>query len=395
MPNQILTGIEVLEQNSFKDFRGEKVGLVCNQGSVTKEAKYTLDLFRQAHKSGLIELKAIFGPQHGLFGHTQDNMIEWESEQADELTGAPIYSLYGEHREPTEAMLREIDTLVIDLRDIGARYYTFIWSTALCLKACEALGKKVIILDRPNPLGGIQREGTVLNPKFASFVGLHPLPMRHGLTLGELATHFKTKYYPKVNLKIVRVLGWQREELFPETSLLWAMPSPNMPGFEAAMLYPGMCLLEGTNISEGRGTTKPFEIIGAPYIDGWDLARDLNNLDLRGIYFRPLEFQPTFQKHSGKICGGVYIHLTDPAAVQPVRISTAILHQIFKDSNGKAKWNPPPYEYEYVKLPIDILAGNDWYRPAIESGTPINEIFERMENECKTEWDPQDIERLY
>lgn len=376
------TGLDRIRATGFESLRGKSVGLVCNQGAITLDHHYAFDIFIEAHLAGHFKLAAIFGPQHGLFGHTQDNMIEWEGGNMEPRSGAKIHSLYGEHRKPTPEMLRGIDVLVVDLRDIGARYYTFIWTLFLCMEACGEIGISVIVLDRPNPIGHNITQGTVLRPEFASFVGLRPLPMRHGKTLGELASHFQLKYHPRVDLTIWEPFGFRRGLDYNENLMAWSMPSPNMPTSATALVYPGMCLLEGTNLSEGRGTTRPFEIFGAPFLDGWALCAELNKRELYGVTFRPYEFQPTFQKHAGQICQGAFIHVTDPDGFDPCQMTYEILRECWRQSQGKMCWNPPPYEYEYEKLPIDILAGNTWLREAVEQDLPGRKVLQRMEAEC-------------
>ncbi|MBU1674234.1 DUF1343 domain-containing protein, partial [bacterium] len=312
------------------------------------------------------DLRALFGPQHGLRGETQDNMVEWDGFH-DPVTGLPVYSLYGEHRKPTAAMLRGIDTLVVDLQDIGARYYTFVWTLLHCLEACAEQGKRVVVLDRPNPLGG-DREGNVLDMRWRSFVGLAPIPMRHGLTIGEMALCFRDLYDLLVELEVVRMEGWRPGMLFDETGLPWVMPSPNMPTLDTALVYPGMCLLEGTELSEGRGTTRPFEICGAPYVDPARLAAAMADHGLPGCAFRPLHFEPAFQKHAGRLCGGVQIHVFDRDSFLPVQTAIALLAAVRALWPRDFAWRQPPYEYEYERLPIDILAGGPDLREAIDAG---------------------------
>jgi uncharacterized protein YbbC (DUF1343 family) len=307
-------------------------------------------------------------------------MIEWEGGH-DSRRGFRVASLYGEHREPTHEMLSGVDLLVIDLPDVGSRYYTFIWTTALCLKACHRLGIDVLVLDRPNPIGGLQVEGPVLAPGFESFVGLYPLPTRHGMTLGEIALYLASSFFSGLSVDVQPVEAWSRSDYAEEAEAAWVMPSPNMPTIDTAVVYPGACLLEGTNLSEGRGTTRPFETFGAPFIDGWKLAKSLNEIRLPGVVFRPIQFEPTFQKHLGRLCEGCFVHVTDRRAFEPVLGYVAVLEEVRRQAADDFRWNDPPYEYETVKLPIDILAGNDWLRPAIDAGTHLNEIRERFLHE--------------
>jgi uncharacterized protein YbbC (DUF1343 family) len=307
---------------------------------------------------GLLELSALFGPQHGFHGHTQDNMIEWSGFRHPRL-GIPVHSLYGENREPTDAMLNGLDALLIDLQDIGCRVYTFIWTMYLCLRACERAMLPVAVVDRPNPITADTVEGPVLDQAYASFVGLHPIPLRHGLTIGELAEKFRAEAFPKLELHVLAMSGWQRGWWYDQTGLPWVLPSPNMPALETAVVYPGMVLLEGTNLSEGRGTTRPFELFGAPWIDAWDLCAGLDALGLPGVRFRRASFQPTFQKFAGQLCHGSQLHVTDRNRFRPVQTALEILIWIAEHYPNEFRWKLPPYEYEAKKLPIDILLGHD------------------------------------
>lgn len=398
-----MTGLDVLTSAGFSALKGKRIAVVCNQASVDRDYKHILDLLEQNYSQAGFTIAAVFGPQHGLFGTTQDNMIEWEGEGAEKLR-FPVYSLYGEHREPTDAMLEGVDLILVDLPDVGSRYYTFIWTMSLTMKAAERLGIPVLVLDRPNPIGS-KVEGTLLDPAYASFVGLHPLPLRHGLTIGEISRHVNQNFYPKAIVEIMKIEGWDRDSYADQNAYTWVMPSPNMPTVETAVVYPGGCLIEGTNLSEGRGTTKPFETLGAPWLDGPRLADALNQSGLKGVYFRPIQFEPTFNKYAGQICNGVFVHVTDRATFQPVLAYVAILQECVRqtglhDSSGSQlgrfkaagpetdlpgfAWKQPPYEYEYEKLPIDILFGQEWPRHAIENLENIQVLNNRMENEALT-----------
>ncbi len=363
------TGLDRLITERFQSLKGQRIALLCNQASVASDRRHVIDHFQQAQ----IDIQCVLGPQHGIWGHTQDNMVEWEGGY-DQRTGQKFYSLYGKHREPSDEMLEKVDRLVVDLQDVGARYYTFIWSLALCMKACQRNGVPITVLDRPNPIGGMQAEGPILDPSFASFVGLHPLPIRHGLTIGEIAMHSKKNHYPNCELEVVKLEGWNRNQYFDETGLPWVMPSPNMPTLDTAIVYPGQCLLEGTNLSEGRGTTRPFETFGAPFIDAWKLCDALNDQKLGGAYFRPIQFQPTFQKFAGEVCQGAFIHVTDRETFRPVITTVAILQTIKNLWPNQFAWRQPPYEYEDTLLPIDIIAGTDRLRHFIENSSPLTEI---------------------
>lgn len=294
-------------------------------------------------------------------------MIEWQGFR-DKTTGLPVYSLYGKTRKPCREMLENVDFIIIDLQDVGSRYYTFIWSMSLVMEACEEMGKSVLILDRPNPITGCYIEGPVLQEEFASFVGLHRLPARHGMTLGEIGLYLNKCYYPELDFFVIPMRGWKRVLWYDQTRLPWVLPSPNMPTIETAIVYPGMCLLEGTNLSEGRGTTRPFELFGAPFISPDALVQRLDEHRLPGVFFRPLHFLPTFQKHAGKVCGGAQIHILDREKFRPFKTAVAVLKVICELYPTKFKWKKPPYEYEKRLLPIDILAGTDRLRKDIEHG---------------------------
>ena len=365
-----LTGLDIFKKKWPQALLGAKVGLLVHPASVSKNLEHASSLFFESPKC---ELKVFFGPQHGIRGETQDNMIEWKGFH-DLRTGLPVYSLYSETRKPRAAMLKAFDVLAVDLQDVGARYYTFIWTMELCMQACSEMGKSVVILDRPNPLGGSVIEGPVLQPEFASFVGLRPIPIRHGMTVGEIALYLKETYYPSLDLHVINMKGWKRSQLFDETGLPWVLPSPNMPTLETAIVYPGMCLLEGTLLSEGRGTTRPFEIFGAPFIDPDKLAARLNEFKLPGVLFRPLYFQPTFQKHAGEVCGGAQIHLLDRSKYRSFKTGVAVLKAVNELYPRRPLWKSPPYEYETEKMPIDILAGTDRLRISIEKGDALDHM---------------------
>jgi uncharacterized protein YbbC (DUF1343 family) len=377
MPVLIKTGLDLLIKKWPKQFVSARIGLLLHPASVDSYLNHSADI---CISSGKCKVEALFGPQHGIRGETQDNMIEWSGFR-DRKTGLPVYSLYGNTRKPSPEMLRNIDVMVIDLQDIGARYYTFIWTMALVMEACHELNKGMIILDRPNPINGIAIEGPVSELAYASFVGLKSLPVRHGMTIGEIAQYLKNIYYPNVDLHVIAMKGWKRDMWFDETGLSWVLPSPNMPTLETAAVYPGMCLLEGTNLSEGRGTTRPFEIFGAPFIDPDVLVKRLEEMRLPGAIFRPLHFLPTFQKHTGKLCGGAQIHITDRELFRPFKTAAAVLKIIYELYPKKFRWNRPPYEYEDKLLPIDILAGKDRFRKDIEKGVSLKDMEKGWEKE--------------
>jgi uncharacterized protein YbbC (DUF1343 family) len=336
--------------------RGRRTGALLHAASVTADLHPTLAVLEEMDAHGEIRLAALFGPQHGFETTTQDNMIEWSGYRHPRL-GIAVHSLYGEHREPTDEMLAGLDVLFIDLVDVGARYYTFIWTMLLCLQAAECRGITVVVADRPNPINGTDIEGHPQREDYLSFVGLHPLPVRHGKTIGELAELFRRERFPNVDLVVLPMENWNRAHYIDETGLPWVMPSPNMPTPHTAVVYPGMCLLEGTNISEGRGTTRPFELFGAPWIDGSKLCAEFRSLRLPGVHFREAAFEPGFQKYAGQICRGAQIHVTDRTAFRPLRTGLEIIRTIHETYPGDFAWKQPPYEYEHNKLPIEILCG--------------------------------------
>ena len=372
------TGLDIFEKNWPRKLKGARAGLLVHPASVNGRLEHAFDCLI---KSGKIELKALFGPQHGIRGETQDNMIEWEGFR-DKKTGLPVYSLYGQTRKPHPSMLRDIDVMVIDMQDVGSRYYTFIWTMELCMQACNETGKSVVVLDRPNPLAGIHTEGPVLDMNYTSFVGRRPMPVRHGMTIGEIGSYLKNEFYPSLDFHIVPMKGWERKMWFDETGLPWVMPSPNMPTLETAVVYPGMCLLEATNLSEGRGTTRPFEIFGAPYVDPDVLLKKLNAFKLAGVIFRPMYFQPTFQKHAGELCGGAQIHVINREKYRPFKAGVAIIKAVHDLYPDHFEWKQPPYEYVTDRLPVDILAGTDRLRNDIERGRSLNGLEDWWKAQC-------------
>jgi uncharacterized protein YbbC (DUF1343 family) len=373
----IQTGLEIFEKNWPEKLKGSRIGLLVHPASVNRRLKHAVNLFVKSRK---LELKALFGPQHGIHGETQDNMVEWEG-FLDTSTRIPVFSLYGHTRKPVPSMLKDIDVMVIDVQDVGSRYYTFIWTMELCMQACLEMDKSTVILDRPNPIGGHITEGPVLDMAYASFVGQRPLPVRHGMTIGETGSYLRNEFYPSLDFYVIPMQGWRRKMWFDETGLTWIMPSPNMPTLDTAIVYPGMCLLEGTNLSEGRGTTRPFEIFGAPFIEPDMLVKTLKELKLPGVVFRPMYFQPTFQKHAGKLCGGAQIHVMNRERFKPFKTGVAILkttHYLYPEHFS---WKQPPYEYETEKMPIDILTGTDRLRKDIEKGVSLNQMEEWWEEQ--------------
>jgi len=351
--------------------RGSRVGVVCNHASVDADFVHVIDRLAQAER---VRLSAIFGPQHGFRSDVQDNMVETPHRE-DRQYRVPLYSLYSETREPTAEMLKELDVLVIDLQDVGARIYTYIYTMANCLRAAARHGVPVIVCDRPNPIGDAI-EGATLLPGYESFVGLFPIPMRHGMTIGELARLFNAEFALGASLTVSPMEGWHRHMYADDTRLPWVMPSPNMPTLDTAVAYPGTVLFEGTMLSEGRGTTRPFELVGAPWIDAERFADAMNQHGLPGVHFRPAAFEPTFQKHAKNTCGGCQIHVTDRASFRPVITGVALISTFRRFDTERFAWRQPPYEYEHEKLPIDILAGSNILREQIETSASLSEIAE-------------------
>jgi uncharacterized protein YbbC (DUF1343 family) len=364
----VRSGLEEMLARSTR-WRGLRLGLIANPTAVTASLDHAATLMSAAKS---LRLVALYGPEHGVWADAQD-LVEM-GDTRDPLTGLPVYSLYGPTRVPTAEMLEGVDALVFDVQDVGSRYYTFIYTMLHALEACTRHRKRLIVLDRPNPLGGVALDGDVLDPAFASFVGLHPLPVRHGMTVGELALLFREERELRAETEIVLMKGWRREMAFEDTGLPWVMPSPNMPTVDTAWVYPGGCLIEGTNLSEGRGTTRPFEIVGAPWLDPWQLAEDIEGERLPGARARPLFFTPTFQKHAGQLCGGVQVHVTDRARFPAFLYYLLLMHHARRQEPARFAWRQPPYEYEREKLPIDILCGTDHVRKAIQSGRSPREL---------------------
>jgi uncharacterized protein YbbC (DUF1343 family) len=357
-------GIERLIDERLDLLEGKRVGLLIHMASVDSSGNHTLDRLAKAG----VNIKALFGPEHGVATKAQD--MEPVASRADVETHIPVYSLYGDSFEslsPTQEMLDDIDVLVIDLQDVGSRYYTYIWTAALCMKECTKLGKPVIVCDRPNPLGGVAVEGVLPKDKYLSFVGLHPLPVRHGMTIGEITRYVNDQFKFGCNLTVIEMEGWNREMLWPDTGLNWVNPSPNMCSFNAALVYPGMCLIEGTNVSEGRGTDTPFDIIGAPFIDSEELIETLSVLNLPGVHGAPTSFIPTRQKHMGVMCNGVRWVIEDNNQFKPFLTGLAIIwaiHKLYKD-DGFA-WRTQPYEFVTDIPAIDLLTGSDEFRKSID-----------------------------
>jgi uncharacterized protein YbbC (DUF1343 family) len=368
----IKTGIESLAAAPPDWLQGKRLGLLCNQGSTDRNFLHSRDIVNSVLPG---QLKCLFSPQHGFFADKQDNMIE-SSHMVDRVTGLPLFSLYGETRKPTGEMFDHLDVLLIDLQDVGTRVYTFIHTMAYCLEAAAQFGKKVVVLDRPNPIGGEQLEGNLVEDDCCSFVGLFPIPMRHGLTIGEMARLFNDHFGINADLEVIQMEGWQRWMYFDDTGLPWVFPSPNMPTWATALVYPGQVIWEGTTVSEGRGTCLPFELFGAPYLEHERLLATVDPADLAGCLLRPVAFEPTSNKYQGLLCNGFHLQVTDRHLFQPYRSSLALMAGILGLYGDQFVYKDPPYEYEYEKMPIDMILGSRGVRESLQSGTKPVELVE-------------------
>jgi len=349
--------------------RGRTVGLVCNPASVDARWRH---LIERADAAG-VRIGALFGPQHGFRSDVQDNMIETPHAN-DARRRVPVYSLYSDTREPTAEMLAGLDALVIELQDVGTRIYTYVYTMANCLKAARRHNLPVFVCDRPNPIGGIGIEGETLDERLTSFVGQYPIPMRHGMTMAELARLFNEHFGIGATLEVVPMAGWSRGDYFDVTGLAWIMPSPNIPTFDSTIVYPGTVLFEGTNVSEGRGTTRPFELIGAPWIDPEPFSADHNARGLPGVHFRPIVFEPTFHKHAKHPCGGCQLHVTSRDVFRPVETGIVLMEAFKHAAHGQFAWKQPPYEYEHTKMPIDVLYGSAKLREGLDANLSAAEM---------------------
>jgi len=368
----VQTGLEHFLESPPKWVASARLGLLCNPASVDHKLNHAR-LRIQQHFAD--KLKALYSPQHGFFAEKQDNMIE-SADGVDPVLNLPVYSLYGKTRKPTKSMLDPIDVLLVDLQDIGTRVYTFIYTLSYCLEAAKTLDKKVVVLDRPNPVNGKTIEGNCLNPDYRSFVGRYSLPMRHALTIGELARLFNEHFEIGCDLEIIPIKGWRRSMFFNQTGLPWVAPSPNLPSPVSTMVYPGQVLWEGTNVSEGRGTTLPFEQFGAPYLNPAKIVASIGAKSIPGIVLRPIVFEPTANKWQEQPCRGFQIHITDPAQYRPYETSLRLLQAIILNHKKEFEWKQPPYEYETRRLPIDLIFGDRQIRQQIENMESIDSLAE-------------------
>jgi uncharacterized protein YbbC (DUF1343 family) len=371
-PNDVVPGLEVLARSRFTPLRGMRVGLVCNPTAVDRRLRHAADLLAAAPG---VRLAALFGPEHGVRGDVQ--YMAAVGDGRDRGTGLPIHSLYGSSPgslRPSRSQLEGLDALVFDVQDVGTRFYTYQATMMLCMEAAAEAGLRFVVLDRPNPIGGRAVEGPALRPGFESFCGMHDLSVRHAMTVGELAALFREERGLDLDLAVVPCHRWRRRMRFADTGLPWVLPSPNMPTPEAALVYPGMCLLEGTNLSEGRGTTRPFHLVGAPWLDGTQLAADLTAERLPGVRFRPAGFTPTWDKHAGHLCHGVEIHVHDPEAFRPFRTGLACVAVARAQDPDRFAWRTETYEFVQGIPAFDLLCGSDRERRAIEAGGRWREL---------------------
>jgi len=376
----VQTGIETLIHERPQMLRGRPLGLLANPASVDPRFNASSSLI---HHHFPDQLRVLFGPQHGYFAEKQDNMVP-SGDFIDPAFNIPVFSLYGKTRMPTERMFEQIDTLIIDLQDVGTRVYTFISTMALSMEAAVTDGKQIVVLDRPNPLGGNAVEGNPLEPGYASFVGMYPIPMRHGLTIGEMALLLNNHFGIGCDLTVVPMKGWRRDMLFQDTGLPWIAPSPNLPTPTSALVYPGQVLWEGTNVSEGRGTTKPFEIFGAPFLDTVGLKRRLSSQDFPGVHLRSLAFEPTSNKWAGQLCHGFQLHILEPRRYRPYIVTLTMLSAVASLHPEEFQWKPPPYEYEFEKLPFDLITGDPGVRKAVEAMVPREDMEAAWQDDLKT-----------
>jgi len=378
----VWTGLDVLVRRMPERLRGRNFALLAHAASVTRDLRYAWDVLASLPGASL---RVLLTPEHGLMGTHQD-MEGVLLEEGSRFGGVPVHSLYGtdpESLRPAPHMLEGIDLLVADLQGVGSRYYTYLYTLIHCMEACRDAGVEVWVLDRPNPLGGVKIEGNIVQPDFRSFVGRYPLPVRHGMTLGECARMIDREFGVSCGVEVVRMEGWRRSLWFDQTGVPWVMPSPNMPTLETAVVYPGACLFEGTNLSEGRGTTRPFELVGAPWIDPYAFASGLTEFGLPGVAFRPVWFRPTFQKHAGRNCGGVQIHVLDRDRFLPFLTGIHVLRCAARQGAGRFDWRREPYEFESDRLAVDLLAGGTWLREAVEQDRDLRRLSECWDAELR------------
>ena len=373
----VTLGLEHLALSPPAHLTGKRIGLLSNSASLDRHFVHARQRLYETFGN---RLTALFAPQHGFYAEKQDNMVE-SADRRDPLLGIPLFSLYSRTRQPTPEMFDLIDTLIVDLQDVGTRVYTFIYTMSYCMEAARRMSKKVVVLDRPNPVGGDVLEGGCLKPEWQSFVGRYPIPMRHGLTIGELALLFNDAFGIGCDLEVIRMQDWRRDMLFADTGLPWVAPSPNLPTAVSALVYPGQVIWEGTNISEGRGTTQPFELFGAPFLDTHRILEVMGGCEIDGAILRPVEFEPTSNKWQGQICRGFQIHLTDARRYRSFATSLRLLQALLHCHADRFAWKSPPYEYEYERLPIDLILGDNQIRERLAA----QEAVEALEAEWQSD----------
>jgi uncharacterized protein YbbC (DUF1343 family) len=368
--SQVASGLTILLQEPPAWAASARLGLLSHPASVGLDLTSARELVARHFPD---RLKVLFSPQHGLLGEKQDNMIA-SADFADPVLHLPVVSLYGPRMEPPVDALALVDVILVDLLDVGTRVYTFAATLAKVMEAAAPLGKKVVVLDRPNPIGGSQVEGNMLRPEWASFVGPYPLPMRHGFSLGELARYYNVTQNIGCDLEVIAARGWRRGDYYDATGLPWVLPSPNLPTLDGVIVYPGQVLLEGTNLSEGRGTTRPFELFGAPFLEPGRILEQLKGIELPGVILRTACFEPTFHKWAGELCRGFQLHVTDRLTFKPYYTTLALLCSIQQLYPEQFAWRQPPYEYETARLPIDLLDGDAAIRLGLEQGVNAAEL---------------------
>jgi uncharacterized protein YbbC (DUF1343 family) len=375
----VQTGLERFIESPPSWISGKRIGLLCNPASIDTNFRHVRELINRKFPG---RLQALYSPQHGFFAEKQDNMIE-SDDMTDPMLEIPVLSLYGKTRIPDKKMFYPIDVLIVDLQDVGTRVYTFIYTMSYCLEAAKKFGKKVLVLDRPNPVSGSITEGNCLTSECTSFVGRYPIPMRHGLTIGELSLLFNKEYGINCDLEVIPMKGWNRKMFFQDTGLAWIPPSPNLPSPLSAMVYTGQVLWEGTNVSEGRGTTQPFEIFGAPFINTKLLLSTLGGNRLPGATLRPVVFEPISNKWKGSRCKGFQIHVTDPYKFKPYITTLRLLQAVIFHHKDRFHWKLPPYEYEFKRHPIDLIIGDKGIRRRIENFDDIDNIEKSWMDDLK------------
>lgn len=379
MKKNVRFGLENLVEKQPASLKGKKLGLLCNPASVNHDFTHASHLIFRSFPG---QLTTLFSPQHGFYAEKQDNMIESDHFREPEMN-LPVYSLYGETRIPTETMFGNLDVLLVDIQDVGTRVYTFIYTISYCLEIAAALNKKVVILDRPNPINGLQSEGNLLETEYSSFVGRFPIPMRHGMTVGEICMFFNDVFDIGCDLEVVAMTGWDRSMYWQNTGRVWIPPSPNLPTPLSCMVYPGQVILEGTNISEGRGTTLPFEQFGAPYLDTAAVLADIDK-HIKGACLRRISFEPTSGKWCGQACRGFHIHVTNPMIFEPYLASLLLVQSVIRNHPEEFEFKQPPYEYEFEKLPMDLILGSRSLREALESGQNLVKLQSEWEKDLDT-----------